>query len=113
MIAVTYLNNQSSLPHLLYTFTDSKAQVTAIHLIKATRYSANILEKPDQCRAIYACSHLFWVYDIYGIRDGERVLLFLKRALRIAIEAQEMAKATRGSTGPVTLFVEILNKSVF
>ncbi|KAL0801892.1 hypothetical protein Bca101_057068 [Brassica carinata] len=75
---------------------DSKAQVTAIHLIKATRYSANILEKPDQCRAIYACSHLFWVYDIYGIRDGERVLLFLKRALRIAIEAQEMAKATRG-----------------
>lgn len=41
-----------------------------------------------------------------------RVLLCLKRALRIANAAQQMASATRGSSGPVTLFVEILNKSV-
>ncbi|TYG83296.1 hypothetical protein ES288_D01G157100v1 [Gossypium darwinii] len=58
---------------------DSKAQVTAIHLIigtlqrmnvfgvenrdtlthKATGYSARLLKKADQCRAVYACSHLF------------------------------------------------------
>ncbi|XP_028547378.1 vacuolar protein sorting-associated protein 35B-like, partial [Dendrobium catenatum] len=71
---------------------DSKAQVTAIHLIigtlqrmtvfgvenrdtlthKATGYSAKLLKKPDQCRAIYACSHLFWVENQDGIKDGER-----------------------------------------
>ncbi|GKD47035.1 vacuolar protein sorting-associated protein 35B-like protein isoform X2, partial [Tanacetum coccineum] len=90
---------------------DSKAQVTAIHLIigtlqrtnvfgvenrdtlthKATGYSAKLLKKPDQCRAVYACSHLFWVDDQDGIKDGERVLLCLKRALRIANAAQQMA----------------------
>lgn len=112
---------------------DSKAQVTAIHLIigtlqrmnvfgvdnrdtlthKATGYSAKLLKKPDQCRAVYACSHLFWVDDQDGIKDGERVLLCLKRSLRIANAAQQMANATRGSSGPVTLFVEILNKYLY
>ncbi|CAM8972218.1 unnamed protein product [Rhodiola kirilowii] len=112
---------------------DSKAQVTAIHLIigtlqkmnvfgvenrdtlthKATGYSAKLLKKPDQCRAVYACSHLFWVDDQDGIKDGERVLLCLKRSLRIANAAQQMASVTRGSGGPVTLFVEILNKYLY
>nr|XP_043615373.1 vacuolar protein sorting-associated protein 35B-like [Erigeron canadensis] len=112
---------------------DSKAQVTAIHLIigtlqrtnvfgvenrdtlthKATGYSAKLLKKPDQCRAVYACSHLFWVDDQDGIKDGERVLLCLKRALRIANAAQQMANVARGSSGPVTLFVEILNKYLY
>ncbi|GAB2287640.1 Vacuolar protein sorting-associated protein 35B [Dionaea muscipula] len=112
---------------------DSKAQLTAIHLIigtlqrmnvfgienrdtlthKATGYSAKLLKKPDQCRAVYACSHLFWVDDQDGIKDGERVLLCLKRSLRIANAAQQMANATRGSSGPVTLFVEILNKYLY
>ncbi|CAK9148308.1 unnamed protein product [Ilex paraguariensis] len=113
--------------------TDSKAQVTAIHLIigtlqrmnvfgvenrdtlthKATGYSAKLLKKPDQCRAVYACSHLFWVDDQDGIKDGERVLLCLKRSLRIANAAQQMANVTRGSSGPVILFVEILNKYLY
>lgn len=112
---------------------DSKAQVTAIHLIigtlqrmtvfgvenrdtlthKATGYSAKLLKKPDQCRAVYACSHLFWADDQDGIKDGERVLLCLKRSLRIADAAQQMASVTRGSGGPVTLFVEILNKYIY
>ncbi|KAL2632770.1 hypothetical protein R1flu_004249 [Riccia fluitans] len=112
---------------------DSKAQVTAIHLIigtlqrtqvfgvenrdtlthKATGYSAKLLKKPDQCRAVFACSHLFWVDDEGGVKDGERVLLCLKRALRIANAAQQMSSATRGSNGPITLFVEILNKYLY
>ncbi|KAK9165108.1 hypothetical protein Scep_000299 [Stephania cephalantha] len=112
---------------------DSKAQVTAIHLIigtlqrmnifgvenrdtlthKATGYSAKLLKKPDQCRAVYACSHLFWVDDQDGVKDGERVLLCLKRALRIANAAQQMANVTRGSSGSVALFVEILNKYLY
>ncbi|KAJ3670146.1 hypothetical protein LUZ60_010470 [Juncus effusus] len=112
---------------------DSKAQVTAIHLIigtlqrmnifgvenrdtlthKATGYSAKLLKKPDQCRAVYACSHLFWVDDQDGVKDGERVLLCLKRALRIANAAQQMANVARGSSGSVALFIEILNKYLY
>ncbi|KAF5735931.1 hypothetical protein HS088_TW14G00061 [Tripterygium wilfordii] len=121
--------------YILYEeeISDSKAQVTALHLIigtlqrmhvfgvenrdtlthKATGYSAKLLKKPDQCRAVYACSHLFWVDDQDNLKDGERVLICLKRALRIANAAQQMSNATRGSTGSVTLFVEILNKYLY
>lgn len=112
---------------------DSKAQVTAIHLIigtlqrmnafgvenrdtlthKSTGYSAKLLKKPDQCRAVYACSHLFWVENQDGIKDGERVLLCLKRALRIATAAQQMSSVMRGGSGPATLYIEILNKYLY
>ncbi|XP_021598908.1 vacuolar protein sorting-associated protein 35A isoform X2 [Manihot esculenta] len=113
--------------------SDSKAQVTALHLIigtlqrmhvfgvenrdtlthKATGYSAKLLKKPDQCRAVYGCAHLFWVDDQDNMKDGERVLICLKRALRIANAAQQMSNAARGSTGSATLFVEILNKYLY
>ncbi|XAR58002.1 hypothetical protein NMG60_11026328, partial [Bertholletia excelsa] len=121
--------------YILYEeeISDSRAQVTAIHLIigtlqkmhvfgvenrdtlthKATGYSAKLLKKPDQCRAVYACSHLFWVDDNDSLKDGERVLLCLKRGLRIANAAQQMANATRGSSGSVVLFIEILNKYLY
>ncbi|CAI9276440.1 unnamed protein product [Lactuca saligna] len=121
--------------YILYEeeISDSKAQVTALYLIigtlqrmhtfgvenrdtlthKATGYSAKLLKKPDQCRAVYACSHLFWVDDQDGIKDGERVLLCLKRALRIANAAQQMANVTKGSGGSVMLFIEILNKYLY
>lgn len=36
------------------------------------QYSAKLLKKPDQCRAVYACSHLFWVDDQENVKDGER-----------------------------------------
>ncbi|XP_047319966.1 vacuolar protein sorting-associated protein 35A-like [Impatiens glandulifera] len=121
--------------YILYEeeISDSRAQVTALHLIigtlqrmhvfgvenrdtlthKATGYSAKLLKKPDQCRAVYACSHLFWVDDQDNLKDGERVLLCLKRALRIANAVQQMANATRGSSGSVVLFIEILNKYLY
>lgn len=41
------------------------------------QYSAKLLKKPDQCRAVYACSHLFWVDDQDGIKDGERYTLLV------------------------------------
>ncbi|KAF4377617.1 hypothetical protein G4B88_006897 [Cannabis sativa] len=121
--------------YILYEeeISDSKAQITALHLIigtlqrmhvfgvenrdtlthKATGYSAKLLKKPDQCRAVYSCAHLFWVDDQENMKDGERVLICLKRALRIANTAQQMSSATRGSTGSVALFVEILNKYLY
>ncbi|PHT49951.1 Vacuolar protein sorting-associated protein 35A [Capsicum baccatum] len=121
--------------YILYEeeISDSKAQLTAIQLIigtlqrmhifgvenrdtlthKATGYSAKLLKKPDQCKAVYSCAHLFWVDDQDSIKDGERVLLCLKRALRIANAAQQMSNATRGSSGSVLLFIEILNKYLY
>lgn len=36
------------------------------------QYSAKLLKKPDQCRAVYACSHLFWLDDHDNMKDGER-----------------------------------------
>ncbi|KAL8168391.1 hypothetical protein V2J09_009890 [Rumex salicifolius] len=121
--------------YILYEeeISDSRAQVTSLYLIigtlqrmlvfgvenrdtlthKATGYSAKLLKKPDQCRAVYACSHLFWADDPDGPRDGERVLLCLKRALKIANAAQQMSNATRGSSGSVVLFIEILNKYLY
>lgn len=40
------------------------------------QYSAKLLKKPDQCRAVYACSHLFWVDDQDNMKDGERYFIF-------------------------------------
>ena len=49
------------------------------------------------------------------VRDGERALVCLKRALKIAHAAQQqLAAALRGSdTAPASLFVEILNHYLF
>ncbi|CAI9269506.1 unnamed protein product [Lactuca saligna] len=71
-------------------------------------YSPILSKKLDQCRAVYACLNLFWV----DYRDGERVLLFLKRVKKIANVAQQMANVAHGSSSPVTLFFEILKKKI-
>ena len=49
------------------------------------------------------------------VRDGERVLVCLKRALKTAHAAQQqLAAALRGAdTAPASLFVEILNHYLF
>ncbi|ESQ45384.1 hypothetical protein EUTSA_v10010136mg [Eutrema salsugineum] len=123
--------------YLIYEeeISDSKAQVTALRLIigtlqrmrvfnvenretlahKATGYSAKLLKKPDQCRAVYECAHLFWADDCENLKDGERVVLCLKRAQKIADAVQQMANASRGnsSTGSVALYVEVLNKYLY
>ncbi|CAI5959282.1 unnamed protein product, partial [Closterium sp. NIES-64] len=129
---------------------DSKAQVTALHLIigtlqrchvfaeenrdtlthKATgnpphflcssfppchpQYSAKLLKKADQCRAVCTCAHLFWSDEENGPRDGERVVLCLKRALKIAnAAAQQLSAAARVPGSHVVLLVEILNKYLY
>jgi len=105
---------------------DSKAQFLAINYLvgclqnftvfgtenydtlvsKATQHCAKLLKKPDQCRAVYNCSHLFWPGDDSkpGHRDEKRVLACLQRSLKIA-------NACMGHQ--VHLFVEILNKYLY
>ncbi|XP_077983360.1 vacuolar protein sorting-associated protein 35-like [Glandiceps talaboti] len=111
--------------------SDSKAQLAAITLIIATfeRMScfgeenheplrtqcalaaSKLLKKPDQCRGVSVCSHLFWSgktveSDGKEIRDGKRVMECLKKSLRIANQCMD-------NSVQVQLFVEILNRYIY
>ncbi|ORX91800.1 vacuolar protein sorting-associated protein 35 [Basidiobolus meristosporus CBS 931.73] len=116
------------------SISESKAQFQAILLIvgtlqtsrgfkpeeydtlitKCVLHSGKLLKKPDQCRAVYHCSHLFWGTDVPGkdekednmYRNGQRVLETLQRALKIA-------DACLDSVTNVELFVEVLNRYIY
>ncbi|KAL3427852.1 vacuolar protein sorting-associated protein 35 [Phlyctema vagabunda] len=88
-------------------------------ITKCALHGSKLLKKPDQCRAVYLASHLWWavptavkpeeaeedgVKNLY--RDGKRVLECLQRALRVADACMDTAVS-------VELFVEILNRYVY
>jgi len=106
---------------------DSKAQLAAITLIIGTLErmacfseenheplrtqcalaASKLLKKPDQCRGVAICSHLFWSgkrKELEGkeTRDGKRVVECLKKGLKISNQCMD-------STVKVQLFVELLN----
>ena len=110
--------------------TDSKAQVRALSIMvgtllscrnfntedfdtlitKTTQYAAKLLKKPDQCRMVTLCSHLFWVGkadEEKHYHDPRRVLECLQRSLKIADVCM-----SSGSVH-VSLFVEILNQYLY
>ncbi|KAK9832171.1 hypothetical protein WJX74_001409 [Apatococcus lobatus] len=122
---VTALQSIVGVLHRCRVFT-AESRDTLVH--KATGYSAKLLKKPDQCRAVCACSHLFWQElpaeeegdDVAEgvqppVRDADNVMVCLKRALKIANSAQQqLAVVLKGDhTTPVMLFVEILNHYLF
>ncbi|KAI1482439.1 hypothetical protein K445DRAFT_313414 [Daldinia sp. EC12] len=114
--------------------SDSKAQFQAVCIIanalhqtrnfgkenydtlitKCALHGSKLLRKPDQCRAVYLASHLWWATPITAIdesdeglyRDGKRVLECLQRALRVADSCMEQATS-------IELFVEILDRYVY
>ncbi|KAH9886899.1 vacuolar protein sorting-associated protein 35 [Xylariomycetidae sp. FL2044] len=114
--------------------SDSKAQFQAVCVIasalhqtrnfgkenydtlitKCALHGSKLLRKPDQCRAVYLASHLWWATPIAAIdesdenlyRDGKRVLECLQRALRVADSCMEQATS-------IELFVEILDRYVY
>ncbi|CAN6619228.1 vacuolar protein sorting-associated protein 35 [Trichomonascus vanleenenianus] len=86
---------------------------------KCALHASKLLKKPDQCRAVYLCSHLWWAVEIPArgeeeddsgnsplFRDDKRVLECLQRALRVADACMDVAVS-------VELFVEILNRYVY
>jgi vacuolar protein sorting-associated protein 35 len=105
-------------------------------ITKAALHGSKLLKKPDQCRAVYLASHLWWVIEnphrgeedpknvrlalksilethqvplttaLQLYRDGKRVLECLQRALRVADACMDTAVS-------VELFVEILNRYVY
>jgi vacuolar protein sorting-associated protein 35 len=112
--------------------TDSKAQVRVLHSIigsllkcrnfpvedyetlitKVAQFSNKLLKKPDQCKMIAICSHLFWPKgsQVEGNNDkdnskfycdNDRVQECLERALKIASKSDPM------------LFVDILDHYIY
>jgi vacuolar protein sorting-associated protein 35 len=84
-------------------------------ITKCALHGSKLLKKPDQCRAVYLASHLWWKTEIRVLgdedpkdlyRDGKRVLECLQRALRVADACMDTAVS-------VELFVEILNRYVY
>lgn len=84
-------------------------------ITKCALHGSKLLKKPDQCRAVYLASHLWWATEIPArneddktplYRDGKRVLECLQRALRVADACMDTAVS-------VELFVEILNRYVY
>ncbi|KAJ1653955.1 retromer complex subunit Vps35 [Dispira simplex] len=83
---------------------------------KCILHASKLLKRPDQCRAMYACSHLFWrvlspddprlqhVETLH--RNGQRVLETLQRAVKIA-------DACLDSVTNVELLVEILDQYTY
>ncbi|XP_046737836.1 vacuolar protein sorting-associated protein 35 isoform X3 [Diprion similis] len=111
--------------------SDSKAQLAAITLIIATfeqmscfseenaepvrnqcaLYASKLLKKPDQCRGVSTCSHIFWsgksiATDGKEMQDGNKVLDCLKKGIRIASQCMD-------TSVQVQLFVELLNHYIY
>jgi len=75
-------------------------------ITKSALHSSKLLKKPDQCRAVYYCSHLFWSTGKTSSRNGKRVLECLQKSLKIADSCMD-------SSMNVHLFVEILNQYLY
>eukprot|EP00923_Selenidium_pygospionis_P046016 GHVN01079415.1.p1 GENE.GHVN01079415.1~~GHVN01079415.1.p1 ORF type:complete len:847 (+),score=138.59 GHVN01079415.1:208-2748(+) len=72
---------------------------------KLAAHSTRLLKKPDQCRAVLQCTHLFWSNPQQ--RDGVRVLECLQKCLTIA------DGAIQASPSHVCLLVDILNQYIY
>lgn len=111
--------------------SDSKAQLAAITLIVGTLEqiscfseenseplrtqcalaASNLLKKPDQCRGVATCSHLFWsgkslASDRKETHDGKRCVDCLKKGGRTAKQCMDISVQ-------VQLFVELLNHYIY
>ena len=77
------------------------------------QYAARLLKKPDQCRMVYTCAHLFWSPSpARELRDGEEAPApgqDGKRALECLQRSLKIADACKVSNMHTQLFVEILD----
>jgi len=71
---------------------------------KLSQHAAKLLKKPQQCKAVLLCSHLFWA-DIK--KDSGHVLQCLQKCLKIA------DNAIQTSSDNVGLLVEILDRYIY
>ncbi|EMR11129.1 hypothetical protein PNEG_00725 [Pneumocystis murina B123] len=84
-------------------------------ITKCALHGSKLLKKPDQTRAVYFASHLWWVTNIPAkgehddknlYHDGSRSLECLQKALKLADACIDPLTSTE-------LFVEILNRYIY
>merc|ERR1711962_1266306 len=73
--------------------------------------ASKLLKKPDQCRGVQVCSHLFWsgktkTNNGEELKDAKRVLDCLKKGVKIASQCMDPGTKTQ-------LYIELLNKYIF
>lgn len=91
-----------------------------------TSYAAKLLKRADQCRAVCAASHVSWQDDPTStaavpdrqpaVRDSQRVMAGLKRALKVVGAAKQQRAATaraKRSADHLPLYVEIANHYLY
>ncbi|NXL47515.1 VPS35 protein, partial [Podilymbus podiceps] len=130
-VAYEFMSQASAFSLYEDEISDSKAQLAAITLIIGTfermkcfseenheplrtqcaLAASKLLKKPDQCRAVSTCAHLFWSgrnTDKNGeeLHGGKRVMECLKKALKIANQCMDPSLQ-------VQLFIEILNRYIY
>lgn len=95
----------------VYKLVGSLSQITCLEAenfdnlgTKIAQHAARLLKKPLQCRAVAACSHLFWCD---ARRDGKRVLECLQKCLKIA------DNVVTSDPKQVGLWVEMLDKYTY
>jgi len=77
-------------------------------ITKTTQYAARLLKKPDQCKMVLLCSHLFFIGEKDGAyQNPQRALECLQRALKIA------DACTATSPTNLQLFVDILEQYIY
>ncbi|KAI8142409.1 vacuolar protein sorting-associated protein 35 [Fennellomyces sp. T-0311] len=82
-------------------------------ITKAALHSAKLLKKPDQCRAVYLSSHLWWMTERTEDDDREQLFRNGKRALECLQKALKIADSCMDAATNVELFVEILNQYIY
>ncbi|KAL0075946.1 vacuolar protein sorting-associated protein 35 [Phycomyces blakesleeanus] len=83
-------------------------------ITKATLHSSKLLKKPDQCRAVYLSSHLWWATSRKDEKtDGQNLFQNGKRTLECLQKALKIADSCMDAVTNVELFVEILNQYVY
>jgi vacuolar protein sorting-associated protein 35 len=119
--------------HRCYVFSaDNRDALTQ----SVTSYAAKLLKRADQCRAACAASHLAWqepaaaaAADGEGkqaravpgrqppVRDAQKVMAGLKRALKVVAAAKQQRAATarggKGGAQHLPLYVEIVNHYLY
>ncbi|CAG8789144.1 36277_t:CDS:10, partial [Gigaspora margarita] len=88
-------------------------------ITKCALHGSKLLKKPDQCRAVYLSSHLWWATEPEGrnnrpieelYRDGKRVLECLQKALKIADSC--MDSATNVTVKYLDGLIDLINTNI-
>lgn len=84
-------------------------------ITKCALHGSKLLKKPDQTRAVYFASHLWWVTNIpaRGEQDDKNLYHDGSRSLECLQKALKLADACIDPLTSIELFIEILNRYIY